>query len=309
MDYRNQKTDQSNLAFFKDFYSPQVVDTFRSSMGSDSAKVRQFAGYASFLLKDLGGFNLELGSRYNSFNKYGNVFTYSINPSYVIDDQVKLFANLSSGFSAPTLYQLYSEYRNPAGNLKPEKTLSLETGIQYSLQHFNARAVYFQRATKDNIIFYTDASYKSYYLNQDKQNDYGVELEASLKAGAWSFSGNYTYVTGKVTTQVDGKDTSFYNLYRRPKNTVNLSAGLQATKALFLSLALRTAGKRIEYVYGGAPSVGAAYYTLDGYMEYKICKQLKAFADLKNLTDQQFFDIPGYNSKKFNFMAGISLHL
>jgi len=29
----------------------------------------------------------------------------------------------------------------------------------------------------------------------------------------------------------------------------------------------------------------------------------------KNLTNQQFFDIPGYANKKINFMAGISLHL
>lgn len=311
VDYRNQRTDQYELDIYQNYSPPYnaVYDTSR--LGADSVRVRQFAAYASLLLKKLGGFNLELGGRYNSFSNYGNVFTYSINPSYVVNDEVKIFTNLSSGFSAPTLYQLYSPYRDPSGDLKPERTVGTETGIQYSLPRFNARAVYFQRSTKDEIIFYTDANYNSYYINLDKQDDHGVELEASLKAGKWSFSGNYTYTTGKVTTPVNGKDSTFYDLYRRPKNAVNISAGLQATRALFVSMAFRAVGKRIESVYGGPPSTldTYAYYTLDGYAEYKLSKRLKAFADLKNLTNQLYFDIPGYNSKRFNFMAGIAVHM
>jgi vitamin B12 transporter len=312
MDYRNQRLDESGLDIFQDYMPPYEIIYDSSRISVDSAKVVQVAGYASVLLKDLGGFNLELGGRYNNFNRYGNVFTYSINPSYVMNDRVKFFANLSSGFSAPTLYQLYSQlYRNPFGDLKPERTVSVETGIQYSVRHANARVLYFQRSTKDNIIFYTDPNYVSYYINQDRQKDHGFEFEGSLKTGQWSFSGNYTYTAGKVTTPVNGKDSSFNNLYRRPKNAVNLTAGFQANKAFFISLALRAVGKRIESVYGGPPSNfdTYAYYTLDGYVEYKLCRQLKAFADLKNLTNQLYFDSPGYNSLGFNFMAGISLHL
>jgi len=308
-DYRNQRTDQSGIYIYQNYMPPYqaIYDTSRLSV--DSAKVRQLAAYASFLLKNLGGFHLGLGGRYNSFNRYGNVFTYSINPSYVVNDRLKVFADLSSGFSAPTLYQLYSQYRNPSGNLKPERTMSLETGIQYSQRYFNARALYFKRSTKDAIVFYTDASFNSYYLNLDKQNDHGFEVEISAKTGPLSLSGNYTYTTGEVTTPVNGKDTTYYDLYRRPKNLVNLSAGLQIINPLYISLSLRTVGKRVESVYGSAPIDIASYYTLDGYIEYKMGRNLKFFVDLKNLTDQKFFDIPGYNSKRFNFMAGINVHL
>jgi vitamin B12 transporter len=315
IDYRNQRVDETSLSiYYNNYYPPFGVIYSPSAISSDSANVRQFAGYASFLLKNLGGFNFEAGGRYNSFNRYGNVFTYSINPSYVVNDQVKVFFNLSSGFSAPTLYQLYSPYADPYGTLKPERSISTESGIQYSLTHFNARALYFQRSTKDNIIYYgNDPNYPNgYYINLDKQNDHGVELEASLKVGAWSFSGNYTYTTGTVTNPVNGKDSTYYDLYRRPKNALNLKAGFQATKALFLDIAFRAVGKRVESSYYGPPTTAYAYayayYTLDGYAEYKITKQLKAFADLKNLTNQLFFDEPGYNSKRFNFMAGVALH-
>jgi vitamin B12 transporter len=314
VDYRNQGIGQNTLFIYYNSYSPPFGPvSLMNAIGGDSAKVRQFAAYASLLLKDLGGFNLELGGRYNSFNKYGNVFTWSLNPSFVVNDRVKLFANLSSGFSAPTLYQLYSQYANPFGELKPEKTISLETGIQYSLAHFNTRALFFQRSTTDNIIYYSgDPNFPNgFYMNLNKQKDQGVELEASVEAGKWTFMGNYTYTTGQVTTPVNGKDSTFYDLYRRPRNTVNLSAGVQADRQLFCSLSLRAVGKRIEPVYGGPPSTfdTYGYYTLDASVEYKLKASLKLFADLKNITNQTFFDIPGYNSMKFNFMAGIYVHL
>jgi vitamin B12 transporter len=54
-----------------------------------------------------------------------------------------------------------------------------------------------------------------------------------------------------------------------------------------------------------APPINVAgYYTLDVVGEYAFTKQLKLFANLYNVTNQQYFDIRGYNSKRFNCMAG-----
>ncbi|GGB08013.1 TonB-dependent receptor plug domain-containing protein [Puia dinghuensis] len=311
VDYRNQRLDESTLYIYQDYTNPALEDVSAGKLSPDSSKVRQFAAYASLLLKNLRGFNLDIGGRYNSFSRYGNVFTYSINPSYVINRRVKIFADVSSGFSAPTLYQLYSPYRNPSGNLNPEKTVSVESGIQYSVSRLNLRALYFRRHTKDNIVFYTDASFNSYYINLNKQDDHGFEVEASGNAGPWTFTANYTYTAGQVTTPVNGKDSTFNNLYLRPKNLVNASIGFHATKQLYLSAALRTVGSRIADIYSGTRGQqdSFAYYTLDGYAEYQLFRWLKLFGDAKNITDQKYFDIPGYTSLGFNFMAGISVHL
>ena len=117
-DYRNQLSDQSysSVSIYGPYTSPTLSD--------DSVKVNQFGAYTSIVVKDLAGFNVELGGRYNNFNKYGNVFTFSFNPSYVIKNSIKIFGNISSGFKAPSLYQVYSEYRIPAGELKPEKSFT-----------------------------------------------------------------------------------------------------------------------------------------------------------------------------------------
>jgi hypothetical protein len=60
-----------------------------------------------------------------------------------------------------------------------------------------------------------------------------------------------------------GKDTSYYNLYRIPKNTLNVSIGYQATSALFISTQVRAVSKREEFIYGGTPEVqeGLCYVT------------------------------------------------
>jgi len=300
VDYRHQQITNTDLSVYPGFGS------FTDSLSSDSARVRQFAAYASVLVKNLGGFNIGFGGRYNSFNRYGNVVTYSVNPSFVINDRLKLFADLSSGFSAPTLYQLYSPYRSLNG-LVPERSLTGEGGIQYNESGLNLRALYFRRHTKNEIVFAS-----ANYVNLDKEDAHGFEVEAAYRYGIWSFVGNYAYTSGTVTTAGSGaKDTTYNNLYQRPKNLVNASIGVQATKGLFLSLALRTVGQRISSIYGGprAEADGFAYYTLNGYAEYRLGKMMKLFADFKNITGQRYFDMPGYTSFGFNFMAGISVHL
>ena len=49
--------------------------------------------YTSLFFNNLGGFSLEVGGRYNSHSKFGNNFTYSFNPSFLINNQVKIFIN------------------------------------------------------------------------------------------------------------------------------------------------------------------------------------------------------------------------
>ena len=301
-DYRYQATTQHYV-----FIDPTYGAFPSLPISNDTAFVKQFAGYSSLVLKDADGFNMEVGLRYNHFNKYGDVFTWSANPSFLLNNELKFFANYSSGFSAPTLYQLYSEYKNPNGDLKPEKSTVFEAGLQYSKNNFSARALWFNRIIRNVIIFYTSPSYENYYINQDRQDDHGAELELHYNPGKYVFSANYSFVTGHVTTQVNGKDTLYNNLYRRPKNTFNFSAGWHPHTKIFTSISLQSIGKRTEYVYGAAPTFSSAYYTLNLYSDYAFSKKMKVFADLKNITDQKYFEIPGYNSKGFNFMSGIHL--
>ena len=304
-DYRNQLSDQSytSVSMFGPYTSTPLAD--------DSVKVNQFGAYTSIVVKDIAGFNVELGGRYNNFNKYGDVFTFSFNPSYVIKNSIKIFGNISSGFKAPSLYQVYSEYHIPdtLGELNPEKSLSFEGGIQYYKNNVNLRAVYFSRRVKDNIVFYSSGApfYNNYYINADKQKDNGFELEASIDFGKVTLNANYVNIDGKIETKTGTKDTTFFNFYRRPRQTINLNVGIELHKNWNMNIGVQSISKRYEAQFNTAPIEMPAYYVWNLYSTYSITKNIKAFVDLKNITDEKYSEVYGYNSRRFNFMAGVNL--
>jgi len=261
-------------------------------------------------------FTGEAGARLNIHSEYGTNFTYTINPSYLIDNKLKVFANLYSSFKTPTLYQLFDP---SAGNrdLEPEKGTTGETGIElFPNKSFRFRVVGFYRNTKDAITYtYNPSNFASKYLNVSEQKNYGVEAEFSYIAGKLSVAANYAYTDGETTSAFDGtgapigKDTTYYNLYRIPKHAVNLNAGIQVTKSLYVSATLRYVGKREEFIYGAAPETLDAYATVDLYGEFKFNNRMRIFVDLKNIVNKEYFDLLGYNSKKFNFTGGLLFNL
>ena len=62
-------------------------------------------------------------------------------------------------------------------------------------------------------------------------------------------------------------------------------------------------------MYASAPVVLDKYYTVDLYAEYRIFEHVRAFVDFKNITDQEYFEILGYNTRGVNFMGGVRVNL
>lgn len=300
-----------------DFRSSQTNQRFGSSfvtdLGSDSAHHNGAGLYAAINYTDPKGFNLEAGGRFNHHSEYGSHFAYNLNPSYLVHQQVKVFANLSSGYKTPGLYQLFSNYGNP--HLKPENSINLEGGVQLFSRDGKAglRATYFKRRIEDVIGFgFNTATRQFQYVNQDKQKDHGIELE-----GEWSLADKlkakllYAYVDGEITTTAAGKDTSYFNLYRRPKSQLTASVGSQLTKALYISLQGNAIGKNTDVTfppptYAQQEVTLESYILLNFYAEYALVKnRLRLFTDLRNLTDAHYQEIYGYSTPGFNAYGGI----
>lgn len=232
---------------------------------------------------------------------------YTFNPSYNIDDNTRVFVNISSGYKIPSLYQLYSEYGNK--ELKPEATQNYELGVQsFSADKKNSiRFVAFKRDIKNLIIFYTDmTTYASQYINRDEQHDYGFEVESSIglgKIGIWA--NNFTYVDG------EGKNNNakVKNLFRRPNFSFNSVLTIEPVKGLTVMPSFRFISSRLKGQYDAGPAQMPSYYTIDFYTGYQATKNLRLFLDLRNITSQVYFDVPGYNSRKFNVTGGVSIQL
>jgi len=292
-----QHTDQGYLSISS--YGP-----YKTALGSDSAKIHNYSAYASLLLTNLSGFNNEIGFRYNNHSIYGSNGTFSINPSFNIDNNTRVFLNISSGYKIPTLYQLYSEAGNK--NLHPEQSVNYELGVQtFSNDKKNSfRVLGFKRDIKNLIVYYSDpVTYAAKYINRDKQKDYGFEFESNIaigKIGNWI--NNFTYVDGEG----ENNNVKIKNLYRRPNFTFNSTLTVQPVSGFTIAPSFRFVGTRLKGQYDAGPALMPQYYTIDLYAAYYFVKQCRFFIDLRNITDQQYFDVPGYNSRRFNVMAGIS---
>lgn len=288
----------------------QLLDT---SLANKNPQTGISSPYASFYFLTGFGLNAEIGGRYNYHSKYGGFFTYSINTSYLIHNQVKVFLDFSTGFKAPTVTQLFGSFgANPL--LKPETSINFQAGAQSSTMDnkLNLSAMVFTRSIKDLITYYNNT-----YTNINEQDDWGIELQATYAPiEKLSIKVSWAYLTGEMKMNVGGKDSSFYDLLRKPKNTINFSMGFQPTAQCFVSLAYQWLSERNDVYfqpnppYGIVPVTLASYGLLNGYAEYKFKRgKLVVFADAKNITDTRFTEVYGYNTIGFTLTGGLRINL
>ena len=307
-DYRWQNTDQY-------YFSVSEYGDYSSTLSSDSTKITIGSFFGSMVYNGKKNLNMEAGIRVNNHSRFGNNFTYTLNPSYLLNKQFKFSLNISSAFKAPTLYQLYDGYAGEK-NLKPETSVTSEFSLQFlGIKNTSARVVYFNRQIKNGI----DYSYSTYkYFNYASQKDNGIEVETGYSNSKLNLSINYTYIKGTVKTanyEFDANtysytikgDTSFPNLFRIPKHSINGSMGFQVNKKIYMSLAQRIAGKRFEPQFQ-APSIAMkAFQTTDLFFQYKLGKKVSIYLSLKNIFNSSYQEVLGFNARRRNYMIGIRM--
>lgn len=291
--YRHLATDQNN--------------PYSAALNADN-NIKSL--FTSIFLKSNTGLHIEMGGRYNDHSEYGNNFTYTLNPSWLIADRYKVFANVSSAYRTPSLYQLFSEYGNLS--LKPETATSYETGFDLNFsEKINLSLALFKRDIENVIDFGQIATGKFGYINQNRQKDKGFEVELGLNPlSEISLNAFYAFVDGEVTTPVK---TSF-NLFRRPKNSYGLNAGFEVSKALSLNLIYKHTGDRRDRYFDNSTfkTIEAelgSFNMLDAYLQYKPADRLTLFTDIKNILDENYTEFSGYQTKGLNFNAGFRLEI
>jgi vitamin B12 transporter len=303
IDYRKHQTTQSYWSTGP--WGPYAPPDLKASFD-------QLSPYASLVFsKD--NFIVEAGGRFNHHSAYGNNITYTFNPVYRLNAHTKLFANLYSAFKAPTLYQLFDP---GAGNttLEPEQGSIQELGLEWIKgRTFRGRVVGFNRESRSTIIYsYNPITWSGNYINASTQHNYGLELESQLTISTFTIRANYAYTDGRIEGSYSGtglplgKDTSYFNLYRIPKHALNISTSYTSGQWLF-TLSGRAASNRQEFIYGSAPQEMPGYITIDLYGEYRFKKinGLRAFADLRNLTNTRYEELRGYTARGITLMAGV----
>lgn len=187
------------------------------------------------ILKNLKGFRLETAGRFSNHSRFGNVFTWSVNPSLKINKNSLLFISLATGFNAPSLYRLFSPDMgwgavvtrgNPS--LKPEHSVSIEFGIKSALsQSSYFEAVIFNNTVRDVIEYVylwdknipidslgTDWMRNDYrgdtYINLSKMKLSGIEIKlSSFLSNEFKVTAFFSLMNGVSPLSTEDIDTAF----------------------------------------------------------------------------------------------------
>jgi vitamin B12 transporter len=100
-------------------------------------------------------------------------------------------------------------------------------------------------------------------------------------------------------------DTAYDNLFRRPRHSLNLTAGFKGTDRLFVQTSLRAVSRRLEPRFMDTPMELEPYATVDLHASYRIGRATNLFLDIGNLFDKVYFDVAGFNARRRFLMAGI----
>ncbi|MEO5582545.1 MAG: TonB-dependent receptor [Saprospiraceae bacterium] len=292
---QSQNTDQH-------YYSVSNFGPFESAL-EDTSLISNLSFYSSLSLSTHRKYSADAGLRFNQHSIYGNNTTFTLNPSFYLSASTRISFNISTAFKTPSIYQLYSEYGNKA--LQPEESINFESSVQWnstSMRHV-IRLTAFKRNIKDLIVFYFNPiTFESNYINRDQQYDHGFEFEHSFTFNKKIFwQSNISFVTGHGIEDQSKVD----NLYHRPQFSVNSKVSLHPNERWTLIPSIRYIGKRLKGPFDPGPLYLGAYTIWDYYMGYKINKPFNLFLQLNNLTNKEYFDVPGYNNRRFNMMLGV----
>lgn len=269
----------------------------RFSDGFSPAKTRYSGAYAQAIIDPVDRVTLTAGARIDNYKSYGSKATFSANAVWRVGGASLIRAAYGEGFKAPTLYQLYSFYGDPA--LQPEVAKSYELGFEYSLTDgLRVGATGYQRRV-GNMIDFDLSAFR--YNNIRRAKAKGVEAFIEMRpSDRFTVSANYSYADSK--TKLDGA-VAFTRRIRVPVHSLNLAVDWNAWGKVKLGADLRLASDSRDG-FGGATR-------LDGYSLLRLRasvplgEHLEIYGRVENAGDADYQTVAGYNSYGRNAHIGV----
>jgi len=290
------------------FSIPFGESQFAQVIDKNDAQFTIFDPYVNVVYVSDFGLNVNAGARLNTHSVYDNKLVYSINPSYnfaLSENNLKLLASYSTAYITPSLFQIYDpSFGNE--DLKPEENTTIEAGLEFSTNtNFRASAVYFTRNEKNFVDFVTvdPVNFISEYQNiADEFTASGVEVELSKRFNRqWMATANYTYTNA---------DERF--ALRIPEHKINASVQFQPNVKTNFSLNYQYNTEREDRFFSmetfQQESVMLdAFGLLDFYVSHQVMENLRLFASVSNIFNEEYEELFRYSTRGRNVRLGFSL--
>ncbi len=239
------------------------------------------------------------GIRYDKHNIYGSSTTFHVAPVYFVNkSNTKLRASFATGFKAPSLYQLYSQYGDI--KLKPEKVKGFDFGIEQYIykENISFSAAYFHNDFSNMIDFESNLSK---YVNTGKAQTSGIEIEMAVRPLPKIYLKVF-YTHLKTLDKLTKKE-----LLRRAKNKGGFNINYSVFDKINLNANLIYTGSRYDMDYSTWPAQRKLldkYTKIDLTAYYDIYENLQFFSRIENLTNQVYEDVIGYGTPKRSVYLG-----
>ena len=261
------------------------------------------------------------GLRYDSFNadpstdsgytteypeNKDSAFTGKLGAVYHLNDNLSVFGQISQGFKAPTVYDLYYFYNQGAiieanPNLKSEKSISYETGLRGQFNSAKFEFSTFFSDYKDFIVQEKTGEQGGKDViskkNLDEVEIYGAEFSSTVLLDE-AFNAPQGVYSRLAVAYADGEDKKTGNdLDSVAPLTADLGLGINREKFGALANVKMVASKSEWNSDSNADAPGYALVDLTAF--YRPMNDLTLRAGLFNILDKKYWlyeDLSGYDA-------------
>ena len=257
------------------------------------------AGYLQDQIKLFDCFFTTLGVRLDYHKLFEIHSTFRVASAYYFERlNSKIKATVGTGFKAPSLFQLYSEYGSES--LDPEKSIGWDIGVEHYLlsERITFGATYFSNDFR-NLIDFNQVTWK--YQNVAEAESKGVELFSSIQPiNDLKLQINYTYM------DTENKKTG-EALLQRPKNKFKAAFNYRFLNRANVGLDFIYIDERLDF---GIPSsvVLDEYKLVNVSVSYDVTKNLSLFSRVNNVLDEEYEEVKGYGTAGTSGFVGFKLN-
>lgn len=250
-----------------------------------------------------------IGIRYDKNSVFGSKTTYRLTSRYNLNDSLAFKGSLGTGFTTPTISQLYHFAWGGNSNLKSETSRGYDFGVEFkptassivSISYFNTR--YKDMIAGDPVTYL--------YENLDRVKTSGFEFIGSLKLNEQlELSGSYTY----LDAQQKKSDQKYQKLTYRPRHQVTANLTYQPIHNLTLNASAiyyseRKANSYNPVTWVSSPVTLKSLLVFDVAGSYKINNTFEVDAKIQNLFNEDYNLIEGYRERGRSAYIGVNISL
>lgn len=264
--------------------------------------VSQYAR-SGFVENNVGVFEslfVTAGYRHDDYSRSGAADTYKVSSRYLLNDQgTSLHGSIGTGFRAPALSENAIGFAfNP--NLRPERSQGFDVGAEqrFANDRVIVDATYFQNDLTDLIVF-DNNTFTLQNISQARIQ--GVELTGNVQLTST------LKLTSSYTHQQPEDLSTGGPLLRRPRDMVQL----RFSQMLFedrvnVGLGMRYMGTAFDFGDTGIVPLDD-YFLLDASGWYQVTDNVRLFARVDNITDEDYREVFGYGVPGIAAYAGATI--